>query len=85
MTAGLSHEMERDLLLFLANSEESAERQQKFVDSLMRNNVGGMVLCAARETPQAFFDGLKRRSIPAIMVVRPLNDPDLILSGRTTS
>ena len=30
MTAGLSHEMERhDLLLFLANSEESAERQQK--------------------------------------------------------
>jgi LacI family transcriptional regulator len=31
--------MERhDLLLFLANSEESSPRQQKFVDSLMRNN-----------------------------------------------
>lgn len=58
MTAGLSHEMERhELLLFLANSEESAERQQKFVDSLMRNNVSGMVLCAARETPQAFLRG----------------------------
>ncbi|SUX75734.1 LacI family transcriptional regulator [Citrobacter freundii] len=77
MTAGLSHEMERhDLLLFLANSEESGERQQKFVDSLMRNNACGMVLCAARETPTFFFEALKRRNIPAIMVVRPLSDPD---------
>lgn len=76
MTAGLSHEMERhEMLLFLANSEESEERQQKFVDSLMRNNACGMVLCAARETPAPFFESLKRRSIPAIMVVRPLSDP----------
>lgn len=82
MTAGLSHEMERhDLLLFLANSEESGERQQKFVDSLMRNNACGMVLCAARETPAAFFEALKRRNIPAIMVVRPLSDPDFDFVG----
>lgn len=82
MTAGMSHEMERhDLLLFLANSEESGERQQKFVDSLMRNNACGMVLCAARETPQSFFDGLKRRNIPAIMVVRPMSDPDFDFVG----
>ncbi|MCS2149208.1 LacI family DNA-binding transcriptional regulator [Scandinavium manionii] len=82
MTAGLSHEMERhEMLLFLANSEESEERQQKFVDSLMRNSACGMVLCAARGTPQAFFDGLKRRNIPAIMVVRPLEDPDFDFVG----
>lgn len=82
MTAGLSHEMERhDLLLFLANSEESGERQQKFVDSLMRNNACGMVLCAARETPTFFFEALKRRNIPAIMVVRPLSDPDFDFVG----
>ena len=82
MTAGLSHEMERhDLLLFLANSEESGERQQKFVDSLMRNSACGMVLCAARETPSSFFDALKRRNIPAIMVVRPLSDPDFDFVG----
>lgn len=32
MTAGLSHEMERhELMLFLANSEESAERQQNLL------------------------------------------------------
>lgn len=75
MTAGLGQEMERhDLLLFLANSEESGERQQKFVDSLMRNNACGMVLCAAKETPPLFFETLKRRNIPTIMVVRPLND-----------
>lgn len=82
MTAGLSHEMERhDLLLFLANSEESGERQQKFVDSLMRNNACGMVLCAARETSASFFSALKRRNIPVIMVVRPLNDPDFDFVG----
>jgi LacI family transcriptional regulator len=82
MTAGLSQEMERhDLLLFLANSEESGERQQKFVDSLMRNNACGMVLCAARETPPLFFETLRRRNIPAIMVVRPLDDIDFDFVG----
>jgi len=82
MTAGLSHEMERhDLLLFLANSEESGERQQRFVDSLMRNNACGMVLCAARDTPQAFFDGLKRRNIPVILTVRTFGDADFDYVG----
>ncbi len=82
MTAGLSHEMERhELLLFLANSEESEDRQQKFVDSLMRNSACGMVLCAARATPASFFAALKRRNIPAIMVVRPLSDPDFDFVG----
>ncbi|ROU15917.1 LacI family DNA-binding transcriptional regulator [Kluyvera ascorbata] len=82
MTAGLSHEMEQhDLLLFLANSEESGERQQKFVDSLMRNNACGMVLCAARETSPSFFAALKRRNIPTIMAVRPLNDPEFDFVG----
>ncbi|MEL4015877.1 LacI family DNA-binding transcriptional regulator [Dryocola sp. LX212] len=82
MTAGLSQEMERhELLLFLANSEESGDRQQKFVDSLMRNNACGMVLCAARETPPLFFETLKRRNIPAIMVVRPLDDASFDFVG----
>lgn len=82
MTAGLSQEMERhEMLLFLANSEESGARQQKFVDSLMRNNACGMVLCAARETPPLFFETLKRRNIPAIMVVRPLDDVDFDFVG----
>ncbi|NUU66173.1 LacI family DNA-binding transcriptional regulator [Enterobacteriaceae bacterium BIT-l23] len=82
MTAGLGHEMERhDLLLFLANSEESCERQQKFVDSLMRNSACGMVLCAARETPRLFFDALKHRNVPTIVVVRPLSDPDFDFVG----
>lgn len=82
MTAGLSHEMERhDLLLFLANSEESGERQQKFVDSLMRNNACGMLLCAARETSPLFFEALKRRNIPTIIVVRPFEDVEFDFVG----
>ena len=47
----------------------------------MRNNACGMVLCAARETPGSFFEALKRRNIPAIMVVRPLSDPDFDFVG----
>ena len=47
----------------------------------MRNNACGMVLCAARETPTSFFEALKRRNIPAIMVVRPLSDPDFDFVG----
>ncbi|WP_034912189.1 LacI family DNA-binding transcriptional regulator [Erwinia sp. 9145] len=82
MTAALSHEMERhNLLLFLANSEESGQRQQKFVDSLMRNNACGMLLCAARGTSPLFFDTLKRHNIPVIMVVRPLDDVDFDFVG----
>ncbi|MGL4860334.1 MAG: LacI family DNA-binding transcriptional regulator [Enterobacteriaceae bacterium] len=75
MTAGLSQEAERhELMLFLANSEESVHRQQKFVDSLLQHNASGMVLCAARATPTCFYEALKHRNIPTIMVVRPLDD-----------
>lgn len=73
MTAGLSGEMEaHDLMLFLANSEESADRQQRFMDSLQRNSAAGMVICAAQPTPQRFFESLQRRHIPTILVVRPV-------------
>ncbi|MBV8043983.1 LacI family DNA-binding transcriptional regulator [Pluralibacter sp.] len=75
MTAGLSREMENhDLMLFLANSEESADRQQQFMDSLQRNNAAGMVICAAQPTPHRFFESLQRRCMPTILVVRPVPD-----------
>ncbi len=47
----------------------------------MRNSACGMVLCAARKRRSHFFDALKRRNIPAIMVVRPLSDPDFDFVG----
>lgn len=75
MTAGLSDEMERhQMMLFLANTAESAERQQRFVDSLMQNSASGMVMCAAKQTPALFYESLKRRQIPVIMAVRPPAD-----------
>ena len=75
MTAGLSREMEHhDLMLFLANSEESATRQQQFTDSLQRNNAAGMVICATQTTPRSFFESLQRRRMPTILIVRPVPD-----------
>ena len=56
MTAGLSREMEHhDLMLFLANSEESAARQQQFMDSLQRNSAAGMVICRRPAYPPQLF------------------------------
>lgn len=82
MTVGLSREMEaHDLMLFLANSEESAERQQQFMDSLQRHNAAGMVICAAQPTPHSFFDSLLRRRIPTILVVRQVPDVALDFVG----
>lgn len=75
MTAGLSDEMEsHQMMLFLANTAESAERQQRFVDSLLQNSASGMVMCAAKQTPALFYESLKRRQIPVIMAVRPPAD-----------
>ena len=73
MTAALSREMENhDLMLFLANSEESSERQQKFIESLLSHNASGLVLCPARETSRSFLASLKRRQIPIILAVRSI-------------
>lgn len=37
-------------------------------------------MCGSGNAP-GLFEGLKRRNIPAIMVVRPLNDPDFDFVG----
>lgn len=77
MTAGLSQEMEdNDLMLFLANSEDAVERQKKFIESLLSQKAGGLVLCPAKGTDQQFLATLKRRQLPVILAVRDIEGTD---------
>ncbi|WP_338556011.1 LacI family DNA-binding transcriptional regulator [Erwinia sp. E_sp_B04_7] len=72
LMAGLSHQTEVNaLMMFIANSEESTGRQQKFVEAMGRNSACGLVLCLARNTPAAFIAGLKNLRFPVILVARP--------------
>ncbi len=65
MIAGLSHYLEEnDALLFLANSEESLERQNKFLDSLLSQNAGGVVMCPVTELTQVTLRLFRREGFP---------------------
>ncbi|MGD8172813.1 LacI family DNA-binding transcriptional regulator [Vibrio sp. TRT 21S02] len=75
LIAGLSHFLEeRNSMLFLANSEESVERQDKFIDSLLSQNAGGVVICPAVDTDINYLNTVKGRGLPVVLAVRPLGD-----------
>lgn len=72
LVAGLSQQTEVNaMMMFIGNSEESTQRQQKFVEAMSQNSVCGLVLCLARNTPRPFIAGLKTLPFPVILVARP--------------
>jgi LacI family transcriptional regulator len=75
MITGLSHYLENQKsLLFLANAEENVIRQQEFIESLLSQNAGGMVLCPTKDTDIDHLRTIQKRGFPIICAVRPLND-----------
>ncbi|GAL16835.1 maltose regulon regulatory protein MalI [Vibrio maritimus] len=82
MIAGLSHFLEeRDSLLFLANAEESVERQDKFIDSLLSQNAGGVVMCPAMETNLDYLETVQSRGFPVVLAVRPIGEEQFDFVG----
>ncbi|CAH8189962.1 Maltose regulon regulatory protein MalI (repressor for malXY) [Vibrio aestuarianus] len=82
MIAGLSHYLEeQDSLLFLANAEESVERQSKFIDSLLSQNAGGVVMCPAMETNLDFLETVQSRGFPIVLAVRPIGEDQFDFVG----
>ncbi|MDV7106102.1 LacI family DNA-binding transcriptional regulator [Vibrio sp. TH_r3] len=82
MIAGLSHYLEeQDSLLFLANAEESVERQNKFIDSLLSQNAGGVVVCPAMGTDIDFLKTVQGRGFPIVLAVRPLDEEQFDFVG----
>ncbi len=71
LTAGISHKFdENGYLLFLANCEANAEKQQRFIESLMSQNTAGLVICPAKGLDTEYLHALKRRNIPVVFAVR---------------
>ncbi|MBY5946696.1 LacI family DNA-binding transcriptional regulator [Photobacterium rosenbergii] len=75
LTAGISHKLDSDgYLLFLANCESDADKQQRFIESLMSQNTSGLVVCPAKRLDTDYLHALKRRNVPVVFAVR---SPDL--------
>ncbi|SON52678.1 LacI family DNA-binding transcriptional regulator [Vibrio tapetis] len=75
LIAGLSHWLEEnDSLLFLANAEENVARQDKFIESLISQNAGGLVLCPAKDTDVSFLNTVRGRGFPIVLAVRPVGE-----------
>ncbi|ODS10540.1 LacI family DNA-binding transcriptional regulator [Vibrio scophthalmi] len=82
MIAGLSHYLEeQDSLLFLANAEESVQRQEKFIDSLLSQNAGGVVICPAMETNLDYLKTVQSRGFPIVLAVRPIGEEEFDFVG----
>ncbi len=74
LTAGISHKFdENDYLLFLANCEANANKQQRFIESLMSQNTAGLIICPAKGLNTDYLHALKRRNIPVVFAVRSLD------------
>lgn len=75
LTAGISHKFdESGYLLFLANCEANADKQQRFIESLMSQNTAGLIICPAKGLDTDYLHALRRRNIPVVFAVR---SPDL--------
>ena len=73
MTAGLTAVLEKQgFLVYLANSAESAERQDRFLNSFRQRDVAGCILCPARFTPEATLDRLAAWQLPTVVSVRDI-------------
>jgi LacI family transcriptional regulator len=57
---------------FLSNSEESPERQDRFIDLLREYNVDGVLMTPALRTPPASIRRLKQWGLPCVLVSRYL-------------
>lgn len=57
-------------LAFLANSNESPQRQERFVRRIKEQGVDGVVLCAAVGTSPALIAQLKAWRLPCVQILR---------------
>ena len=82
MTAGVTALLEREgLLVYLANSAESIERQERFLNSFRQRDVAGLILCPARQTPAGTLDRLAAWRLPTVVSVRHLDQGDFDFVG----
>ncbi|UGA54050.1 LacI family DNA-binding transcriptional regulator [Vibrio sp. VB16] len=60
----------RDNMLFLSNTEDVLEKQEKFTKALIQNGSAGIIICATNDSPDSYFESLKAGKTPVILVTR---------------
>ncbi len=71
LTAGIDEKLDAaGRLAFLANSNESPQRQERFVRRIKEQGVDGVILCAAVGTSPALIAQIKAWRIPLVQILR---------------
>ncbi|MCK0745143.1 LacI family DNA-binding transcriptional regulator [Chromohalobacter nigrandesensis] len=82
MVAGIDSVLHREnYVSFLANSEDSPERQQRFLERMREQRVDGLLLCPAEGTDPALLTQLADWNMPCVQVLRHIGTPPFDYAG----
>jgi len=77
LTAGIEQVLEEaGLLTFLANSNEDAVRQGRFIQRMREQRADGIILSPAEGTDRRIIQDLQRSRVPVIQILRQVPDTD---------
>ncbi|MCE9682405.1 LacI family DNA-binding transcriptional regulator [Halomonas alkalisoli] len=82
MVAGIDAALSRQgYVAFLANSEDSPERQQRFLERMREHRVDALLLCPAEGTSPTLIETLTEWKMPCIQVLRHIGAPPFDYAG----
>lgn len=74
LTAGIDEKLDAaGRLAFLANSNESPQRQERFVRRIKEQGVDGLILCAAVGTSPELIEQIRAWHVPCVQILRKLD------------
>ncbi|MCL7931692.1 LacI family DNA-binding transcriptional regulator [Halomonas llamarensis] len=76
MVAGIDAALNREgYVSFLANSEDSPARQQRFLERMREHSVDGILLCPAEGTDPTLIDTIDNWGMACVQVLRHVAEP----------
>ncbi|MHB0777233.1 LacI family DNA-binding transcriptional regulator [Halomonas sp. WWR20] len=82
MVAGIDAALNRQgYVSFLANSEDSATRQQRFLERMREHRVDAILLCPAEGTDPRLIETLHAWNLPCVQVLRHIGKPPFDYAG----
>lgn len=82
MVAGIDAALNREgYVSFLANSEDSPARQQRFLERMREHSVDGILLCPAEGTDPGLIDTLNNWGMACVQVLRHVAEPPFDYAG----
>lgn len=71
LTAGMDDALDAEgVVAFMANTAESPERQDRFLQRMREHNVDGVILCPTAGTEPALLERLRRWHLPCVQALR---------------